>query len=55
MRYLLKKILIKLGLIKPGVSIGDNVIIGAGSVVTKSILSNNVYAGNPAKFICIKK
>lgn len=34
-----------------GVSIGDNVIIGAGSVVTKSIPSNSVVAGNPAKVI----
>lgn len=34
------------------VKIGDNVIIGANSVVTKSLPSNGVYAGNPAKFIC---
>ncbi len=33
----------------PGVSIGDNVIIGANSVVTKSLASNKVYAGAPAK------
>lgn len=33
------------------ISIGDNVIIGAGSVVTKDIPSNSVYVGNPAKFI----
>lgn len=39
-------------LIMPGVSIGDNVLIGAGSVVTKSIPSNCVVAGNPAKYIC---
>lgn len=39
-------------IIMPGVEIGDNVIVGAGSVVTKSIPSNVVYAGNPAKFIC---
>ena len=38
-------------LIMPGVTIGDNVIIGAGSVVTKSIPSNCVVAGNPAKYI----
>lgn len=37
--------------ILPGVTIGDNVIIGAGSVVTKSIGSNLVCAGNPAKQI----
>ena len=34
-----------------GVAIGDNVMIGAGSVVTKDIPSNSVYAGDPAKFI----
>ena len=33
------------------VKICDNVVIGAGSVVTKSILNKGVYAGNPAKFI----
>lgn len=31
------------------VTIGDNVIIGAGSVVTKDIPSNTVVKGNPAK------
>lgn len=36
-------------IILPGVNIGDNVVIGAGSVVTKSIESNTVVAGNPAK------
>ena len=30
------------------VKITDNVIIGAGSVVTKDILMPGVYAGNPA-------
>ena len=35
----------------PGVTIGDNVIIGAGSVVTKDLKSNGVYAGNPARYI----
>lgn len=33
------------------VSICDNVVIGAGSVVTKNITSPGVYAGNPAKKI----
>jgi acetyltransferase-like isoleucine patch superfamily enzyme len=33
------------------VEICDNVVIGAGSVVTKNIERSGVYAGNPAKFI----
>lgn len=39
-------------LIMPGVTIGNNVLIAAGSVVTKSIPDNLVIAGNPAKVIC---
>lgn len=35
-----------------GVEIGDNCIIGLGSVVTKSISPNSVVAGCPAKVIC---
>ena len=31
------------------VSICQNVVIGAGSVVTKDIVSSGIYAGNPAK------
>ena len=34
-----------------GVSIGDNSVIGSGSIVTKSIPSNSIAAGNPAKVI----
>ena len=34
------------------VRIGNNCIIGAGSVVTRDVPSGTVYAGNPAKFIC---
>ena len=33
------------------VSICDNVVIGAGAVVTKNITKPGVYAGNPAKFL----
>lgn len=33
------------------VSICDNVVIGAGAVVTKSISVKGVYAGNPAKLL----
>lgn len=39
-------------LIMPGVTIGNNVLIAAGSIVTKSIPSGVVVAGNPAKFVC---
>lgn len=39
-------------LILPGVTIGSNVIIGAGSVVSKSVPNNVVVAGNSAKIIC---
>ena len=35
-----------------GVNVGNNVIIGAGSVVTKDVPSNMVVAGVPAKVIC---
>ncbi len=35
----------------PGVNIGDNAIIGAGSVVTKDIPSYTVAVGNPCKVI----
>lgn len=34
------------------VNIGDNCIIGVGSVVSKDIPANTVAAGNPAKVIC---
>ena len=34
-----------------GVKIGDNVIVGAGSVVVKNVPANCIVAGNPAKII----
>jgi acetyltransferase-like isoleucine patch superfamily enzyme len=37
--------------ILPGVEIGDGAIIGAGSVVTKSVPANIIAVGNPARVI----
>lgn len=37
--------------ILPGVNIGDNSVIGAGSVVTKDIPSNVVAVGNPCRVL----
>jgi len=34
-----------------GITIGENSIIGAGSVVTKDIPDNEIWGGNPCKFI----
>jgi UDP-2-acetamido-3-amino-2,3-dideoxy-glucuronate N-acetyltransferase len=34
-----------------GIEIGQNAIVGAGSVVTKSVPANAIVAGNPAKVI----
>jgi acetyltransferase-like isoleucine patch superfamily enzyme len=39
-------------IILPNVTIGPNAIVGAGSVVTKSVPPNTIVAGNPAKSIC---
>jgi acetyltransferase-like isoleucine patch superfamily enzyme len=33
-----------------GITIGENAIVGAGSVVTKDVPANSIVAGNPAKF-----
>lgn len=38
--------------ILPGVTIGSNCVIAAGSIVCKDVPSNCVYGGNPATFIC---
>ena len=39
-------------IVLPGTTIGSDTIVGAGSVVTKDIPDNAVWAGNPARFIC---
>lgn len=53
-----KEILIKKGsfigtksIILKGVTIGENSIVAAGSVVASNIPSNEIWGGNPAKFI----
>jgi len=38
-------------MILPGVSIGEKAIIGAMSVVSKSVPKNEVWAGNPASLL----
>jgi len=38
-------------IIMPGVQVGNGVVIGAGSIVTKSVPDNVVVAGNPARII----
>lgn len=37
--------------INPGVTIGDNSVVGSGSVVTKDIPGNVIAAGNPCKVL----
>ncbi len=34
-----------------GIKIGENAIVGAGSVVTKDVAPNTIVAGNPARFM----
>lgn len=38
-------------IVLPGVTIGDNVVIGAGSVVTKDLPANVVAVGNPCRVL----
>lgn len=47
-----KNVFIGIGtIICNSVTIGENSIVGAGSIVTKDIPANEVWAGNPAHFI----
>lgn len=55
-QWTLVKVLVKKGssigsnaTILPGITIGENAIVGAGSVVTKDVLDNQTVVGNPAK------
>ncbi len=54
----IKKVILKKGCsiggnatILPGVTIGENALIGAGSVVTKDVPDNCIVIGNPAKVL----
>ena len=38
-------------IVLPGVIIGDNTVVGAGSVVTKDLPSNVVAVGNPCRVL----
>jgi UDP-2-acetamido-3-amino-2,3-dideoxy-glucuronate N-acetyltransferase len=56
--FKLEKTLIKKGAsvganatILAGITIGENALVGAGSVVTKNIPDNEIWVGNPAKFL----
>ena len=40
--------------VKQGTNIGDNALIGAGSVVVKQVPKNETWVGNPAKKIIEK-
>ena len=35
----------------PGVTIGNNVVIGAGSVVTRNLPNNVIAVGNPCRIV----
>lgn len=41
--------------ILPGITIGKNAFVGANSLVTKNIPSNEVWYGSPAKFYKLRK
>ena len=38
-------------IILPGVTVGDNSIVGAGSVVTRDVEENTIVVGNPARVL----
>ncbi|MFT5738663.1 MAG: putative colanic acid biosynthesis acetyltransferase WcaF [Maribacter sp.] len=37
--------------VMPGITVGENAIIGAGSLVTRNVDANTIVGGNPAKLI----
>jgi hypothetical protein len=38
-------------IIMPGVTVGNEVVVGAGAVVTKDVPNNCIVVGNPARII----
>ena len=55
--FTLEKIVVKKGAsiganatILPGITIGENALIAAGSVVTKDVPANEIWKGNPAQY-----
>jgi acetyltransferase-like isoleucine patch superfamily enzyme len=38
-------------IVMPGVTIGDESIVGSGSVVTRDVPANSIVAGNPARIL----
>jgi putative colanic acid biosynthesis acetyltransferase WcaF len=41
--------------IMPGIIVGENAVIGSGSIVTKNVEKNTIVGGNPAKLIKSRK
>ena len=39
----------------PGCNVGENAVLGAGSVLTKPLPSNEVWVGNPAVFLMTRE
>jgi galactoside O-acetyltransferase len=42
-------------IVMPGLIIGEGAVVGAGSVVTKDVPAGEVWAGNPAKFLRMRR
>lgn len=42
-------------IVLPGITIGENAIVAAGTIVTKNVPSNAIYGGNPAKLIRMRE
>lgn len=42
-------------IVLPGVTIGDGAVVGAGSVVTKSIADNCIAVGSPARVVSVRQ